>query len=216
MMNVSELIRLIKSKTPTDLLPCERPPGCSSNMERLRTEQIQNLVSLRLCRRPRANVADFLEQEAELSGSGDDVSSDENEDGLAGDLEDSDWIEKNPRAAGDTAAVQRDLERVHARLERDEDQRAVRFLQELYLPDGDLTAGESAARRRFRWRGVDQEEEEEENADQPQLQSDESEAELEASFVEDRRPALGVGDPQLNTSTASTVSSTIEQPSACN
>lgn len=147
-------------------------------------------------------MAQFLEEEAELSGSGDDVSSDENEEGLGGDLEDSDWIEKNPRAAGDAVQLQRDLERVHARLERDEDQRAVRFLQELYLPDGDLTTGESAARRRFRWRGV--EADGEEGGDAPQLESDESDGDQEFSFVEDRRPALG-GDAKLNTSVASTV-----------
>ncbi len=151
-------------------------------------------------------MAEFLENEAELSGSGDDVSSDENEEGLGDEYEDSEWIEKDPNAAGDALKLQREVERVHARLERDEDQRAVRYLQELYLPDGDLTTGESLARRRFRWRGVDERGEEEAEAG-PFVDSEDSDEEREVSFVEDRRPALAApGGANLNTSVASTVS----------
>ncbi|KER23513.1 hypothetical protein T265_08599 [Opisthorchis viverrini] len=108
-------------------------------------------------RKKRFRVDTFLDEEAELSG-------DENERAYYMDDEDDDDVEggsdemefeddANLPSAG---RLRRQVERVHQRLQADQDQRELRFLKELYFEDGDLYAETGQVRqRRFRWRGLD-------------------------------------------------------------
>ena len=91
---------------------------------------------------------EFVENEAELSGSEAEVSGDEDERGLdrleaeAGDLDDLDDEE-----------VRDEIGRIHHRKELDQDRAEVRLFQEAFLEDGELHADQSRTRK-FKWRGI--------------------------------------------------------------
>ncbi|VDN10565.1 unnamed protein product, partial [Dibothriocephalus latus] len=97
----------------------------------------------------------FLEEEAELSG--DEVeraqfADEEDTDSDAGSLKDF-VDEAEEDAAG---KLRRQVERIHMRMQEDEDQREVRYLKELFLEDGELFDEKGKVReRRFRWRGLE-------------------------------------------------------------
>ncbi|VDL90526.1 unnamed protein product [Schistocephalus solidus] len=98
----------------------------------------------------------FLEEEAELSG--DEIEraqfadEDIDDDSDAGSLKDF-VDEAEVDAAG---KLRRQVERIHMRIQEDEDQREVRYLKELFLEDGDLFDEKGKIReRRFRWRGLE-------------------------------------------------------------
>lgn len=90
---------------------------------------------------------DFVENEAELSGS-EEGSDDEDERGLdrlemeEGDLEDI-----------DAEDVRDQVGKIHQRQVLDEDQRDVRLFQEAFLEDGELHS-DNARSRKFKWIGV--------------------------------------------------------------
>jgi len=92
---------------------------------------------------------DFFENEAELSGSDEEVSEDEDERGLdrlemeEGDLEDIDENEENDKVG-----------RIYQKVLLDEDQAEIRLFQERFLEDGDLHT-DYKRNRQFKWKGLD-------------------------------------------------------------
>ncbi|KAG0722618.1 Claspin [Chionoecetes opilio] len=92
--------------------------------------------------------AEFLENEAELSGS--DVNSDDDEgEGSADDMEE----EEGDREYFDSNELRDQVGKAHLRSLLDSDKREVRLLQEMYLEDGELH-GEGRTRQ-FRWKNLD-------------------------------------------------------------
>ena len=89
---------------------------------------------------------EFLENEAELSGS--EGSDDEDEQGLdkllaeEGDLDDI-----------DADAVRDEVGRMHHRQQLDEDKREIRLFQEAFLEDGELHSDKQRDRK-FRWKNI--------------------------------------------------------------
>lgn len=92
---------------------------------------------------------DFFDNEAELSGSEEELSDDEDERGLdrlemeEGDLEDIDEAEEMDKVG-----------RIHQKALLDEDQADIRLFQERFLEDGDLHT-DNKRTRQFKWKGLD-------------------------------------------------------------
>jgi len=92
---------------------------------------------------------DFLENEAELSGS-DEEYEDEDEHGLdrleleAGDLDDIDEDDERDKVG-----------RIHQKVLLDQDQADIRLFQERFLEDGDLHT-DNKRQRQFKWKGLDE------------------------------------------------------------
>ncbi|KAF2356976.1 hypothetical protein FHG87_012270 [Trinorchestia longiramus] len=107
--------------------------------------------------------ADFLENEAELSGS--DMDSDEEE------REEDDYMdeEEADKEHYDEEQLREQIGQTHIRGELARDQREVRLLQELYLEDGDLHG--EGRQRTFRWKNLD---ESEDNGARPADDSDDA------------------------------------------
>ncbi|KAJ7379767.1 hypothetical protein OS493_012513 [Desmophyllum pertusum] len=94
----------------------------------------------------------FLEEEAELSGS--DVGSDEDEDIATDDdvLEADSGGEELPS----DEELQNQINKVHMKSVHDQDNADLRAVKEMFLPDGDLYTDGQGRARHFRWRGIDE------------------------------------------------------------
>ncbi|VDP78555.1 unnamed protein product [Echinostoma caproni] len=141
----------------------------SEDTEEASDEEVAQALALRqdrldhrkehLKRQKKFRVDDFLDEEAELSGDEnerafymDDDGEDDYDDEELAELQANDDDPDVPSAG----RLRRQVERVHNRLQADQDQRELRFLKELYLEDGDLYAENGKVReRRFRWRGLE-------------------------------------------------------------
>ncbi|VDL18887.1 unnamed protein product [Hymenolepis diminuta] len=111
---------------------------------------------------PRFRPAEFIDEEAELSG-------DEEERAIYGDERDEDLDDEDDAASlkdfvdeneidDRTGKLRREVERVYNRIQEDDDQRKLRYLKEMFFEDGDLYDEEGRARRRrFKWKGLDDE-----------------------------------------------------------
>ncbi|VDP46365.1 unnamed protein product, partial [Schistosoma mattheei] len=126
-------------------------------------EEVQRLTvqSNETKKKKKFRINDFVDEEAELSG-------DENERAYFMDDEDeldpnddaneefADLIDEDDSDIPSAGRLRRQIERVHHRLQTDQDLREIRYLKELYFEDGDLHAENGRVRqRRFRWRGLD-------------------------------------------------------------
>uniref|UniRef100_T1JGC9 Claspin n=1 Tax=Strigamia maritima TaxID=126957 RepID=T1JGC9_STRMM len=136
-------------------------------------DEDEEIVSENVKRKRR--IAEFFEDEAELSGS--EASSDEEEmpedDILQEELGDLDECLPNQDALRDQVG------RAHFKAMDDEDAREVRLLKEMYLQDGDLHTDGKGRERKFRWRDIYNDSQDgmeihsdEENADDEQEQED--------------------------------------------
>eukprot|EP00057_Strongylocentrotus_purpuratus_P008063 XP_011662537.1 PREDICTED: claspin [Strongylocentrotus purpuratus] len=96
------------------------------------------------------NLANFVEDEAELSGS--EADSDENYDAEDDDEEIEGIINEE---VGDEDELRDQVNKVHLKTVDDDDARRLRILKEMYLPDGDLHSDNKGRTRKFRWRHMD-------------------------------------------------------------
>ncbi|CAH8837791.1 unnamed protein product [Trichobilharzia szidati] len=130
-------------------------------------EEVQRRLTLNSTevtkKKKKFRVNDFVDEEAELSGDENERAyymDDEDELNVNDDDDDdeelADLIDENDADIPSSGRLRRQVERVHHRLQTDQDLREIRILKELYLEDGDLHTEDGRVRqRRFRWRGLD-------------------------------------------------------------
>ncbi|XP_042207503.1 claspin-like [Homarus americanus] len=121
--------------------------------------------------------ADFLENEAELSGS--DLNSDDEEDG-----EDVMEMEEGDYEHFDENDLRNQVGRAHLKNVLDSDKRELRLLQEMYLEDGELHG--EGRQRQFRWKNMGDDEE----GNERKAMSDEEGVEEEGEDVDWRKQRI--------------------------
>ncbi|XP_050182398.1 claspin isoform X1 [Myiozetetes cayanensis] len=95
-------------------------------------------------------VRDFMEDEAELSGS--DVGSEDEYDGEDLNEYEEEMIDEELPSE---VELGKQIHKLHMKAMLDDDKRQLRLYQERYLPDGDLHSDGPGRTRRFRWKNID-------------------------------------------------------------
>ncbi|XP_040985259.1 claspin isoform X5 [Aquila chrysaetos chrysaetos] len=121
-----------------------------SDAEEAEMSDEEELLRHRRGLKKKLKLQDFMEDEAELSGS--DVGSDDEYDG-----EDLDEYEEEiiDEELPNEVELENQIQKLHMKAMLDDDKRQLRLYQERYLIDGDLHSDGPGRMRRFRWKNID-------------------------------------------------------------
>uniref|UniRef100_A0A8C3NIV2 Uncharacterized protein n=1 Tax=Geospiza parvula TaxID=87175 RepID=A0A8C3NIV2_GEOPR len=145
---MAEALELCSGSFPTDRLDEKGEDSAAEEAEM--SDDEEELLRYRPGSKKKLKLQDFMEDEAELSGS--DVGSEDEYDG-----EDLNEYEEEiiDEELPNDAELGNQIQKFHMSAMLDDDKRQLRLYQEQYLLDGDLHSDGPGRTRRFRWKNID-------------------------------------------------------------